>query len=167
MKNKKYCLSIFCLIGITLFPLPFFGCNKTAGHGQAASPGLVDGSGEDNSKSPQTDFVYDKVSYLYGDSWDNNKYIEYTLNDSQIDKLEKILQRDTWEFLDDPPIGGVLYGESYNLEYQNKVVAYFISFDNKTLIIKKNLDNGSTTACYFASIDVYKNIENFIKSDLK
>ena len=116
--------------------------------------------------------LYDVLFY---DSCDDDynivEYYEINLNKKDLEQLNIILQKDTWELDDDPLALSFLYG-GYGLKYKDKAVVYFNYFEHeyykgKTIIIIKNPDNGYTTTVYIASDKILKDIDIFFKNNFK
>jgi len=116
-----------------------------------------------NANDELLNFSYDGIFY-HEYSEGNYEYYDIDLNESKINELNIILEKNTWELDKDPVATGFLHG--YGLLNQNKIIVYFSYYENKMCIIIKNPDNGDTTAVYWASIEIYKNIELFYKNNL-
>ena len=113
----------------------------------------------ENIKS--NNFIYDGIFQ----SLSEEQYFEFELQENNIIEINNILQTITWEIDIDPPIMGFGGMESIGLLHQNRVLAFLNPFGSEMLIILKPTDYESIV--YWASIDIYKNLEEYINENLK
>ena len=100
------------------------------------------------------DLKYDSVFYRSPE-----QFIHYGFNDSQINELNYILQKNNWIKYDDPAPINFESLECYGLVYDYVIQAYFIRSDSKMLIRINDPFYGEITENYSVPAEVYSEIE--------
>ena len=110
-----------------------------------------------NKYSLPIDLMYDGFFYSSKEG-----FYHFIFTDKQINELNYILQKYSWDIPDNPESLNFDDLESYGLVYQNIIVAYFNKSGSKMLIRINNIYDGSITAYYFVPIEIYNDIEKYI-----
>ena len=111
----------------------------------------------DTIYSLHIDLKYDSVFYS-----STEKFVHYNFEDKQYNELNYILQKNTWNKLDNTESWNFDNSEKYGLVNQNVIVAYFNKSGSEMLIRINNIYDGTITECYSVPIDTYSDIEKFI-----
>jgi len=88
---------------------------------------------------------------------------EHRLNDAQIEELNKIFKKYTWEAAVVPECGFENY--TYQISQNDQLVAFFVIYEEKTLVGVKDAD-GATDGIYLAPIGLFQDIANFYSANL-
>lgn len=114
-----------------------------------------------NNNNAQLNLLFDSINYYnFGEEF------HYNLEDYQIDEVNIILQKNSWLIENNPEARGFT-PNFYTLENKSRVIAYINNIGDSLIIIIKNLITGGNIAVYYAPINIYSSIENYILNNFK